>query len=111
MTGTNWSLRRRLGSLVAIAAVLLLVLVSFASVILVQVHRDQDDVTNRYFTILSDSNVLFLGLILIQFLALDLHVFPATVSTNITSTWQAFTHPKQLFLPDMTCSQADSIPH
>src|SRR6195952_5781974 len=63
MTRTRWSLRRRLGSLVAIAAVLLLVLISFASVILVQVHRDQDDVTNRYFTILSDSNVLFLGLI------------------------------------------------
>jgi peptide/nickel transport system permease protein len=44
----------------------------------------------------------FLGLILIQFLALDLHVFPATVSTNITSTWQAFTHPKQLCLPIVT---------
>jgi peptide/nickel transport system permease protein len=44
----------------------------------------------------------FLGLILIQFLALDLHIFPPTVSTNITSTWQAFTHPKQLCLPIVT---------
>jgi signal transduction histidine kinase len=58
-----WSLRRRLGGLIAITAVLLLALVGFASVILVQVHRDQDDVTNRYFTILSDSNSLYLGLI------------------------------------------------
>ena len=44
----------------------------------------------------------FLGLILIQFLALDLHVFPPTVSDTITTTWGAFTHPKQLFLPIVT---------
>jgi signal transduction histidine kinase len=56
-------LRRRLGGLIAITAILLLALVSFASLTLVQVHRDQDDVTNRYFTILSDSNALYLGLI------------------------------------------------
>jgi peptide/nickel transport system permease protein len=44
----------------------------------------------------------FLGLILIQLLALDLHVFPAFVSDNITTTWQAFTHPVQLALPIVT---------
>jgi peptide/nickel transport system permease protein len=44
----------------------------------------------------------FLGLILIQFFALDIHIFPPTVSDNITTTWQAFTHPKQLFLPIIT---------
>jgi peptide/nickel transport system permease protein len=44
----------------------------------------------------------FLGLILIQFLALDLGIFPPTVSDNITTTWGAFTHPKQLALPILT---------
>jgi peptide/nickel transport system permease protein len=44
----------------------------------------------------------FLGLILIQFLALDWHVFPPTVSDSITTTWQAFTHPLQLTLPIVT---------
>jgi peptide/nickel transport system permease protein len=44
----------------------------------------------------------FLGLILIQFLALDLHVFPTGVSDSITTVWGAFTHPKQLFLPIVT---------
>ncbi len=44
----------------------------------------------------------FLGLILIQLFALDLHIFPATVSDQITSTWAAFTHPAQLFLPIIT---------
>jgi peptide/nickel transport system permease protein len=44
----------------------------------------------------------FLGLILIQILALDLHIFPALVSDNITTTWQAFTHPLELALPIVT---------
>jgi len=44
----------------------------------------------------------FLGLILIQFLALDLNIFPPTVSDNITTTWGAVTHPRQLFLPIIT---------
>src|SRR5579884_869993 len=44
----------------------------------------------------------FLGLILIQFLALDLGIFPPTVSTNITTTFGAFTHPAQLTLPIVT---------
>ncbi|HWF74996.1 MAG TPA: ABC transporter permease [Solirubrobacteraceae bacterium] len=44
----------------------------------------------------------FLGLILIQFLALDWHIFPPTVSDNITTTWQAFTHPLQMTLPIVT---------
>ena len=44
----------------------------------------------------------FLGLILIQLLALDLHIFPPTVSDNITTTWGAITHPRQLFLPIVT---------
>lgn len=44
----------------------------------------------------------FLGLILIQFFALDWNIFPPGVSSNITSTWQAVTHPKQLFLPIIT---------
>ncbi len=43
-----------------------------------------------------------LGLILIQFFALDWHIFPPTVSDSITSTWGAVSHPKQLFLPIVT---------
>jgi peptide/nickel transport system permease protein len=43
-----------------------------------------------------------LGLVLIQIFALDLHVFPAIVSDNITTTWQAVTHPLQLTLPVVT---------
>jgi peptide/nickel transport system permease protein len=44
----------------------------------------------------------FLGLILIQLFALDLHIFPPTVSDSITTAWQAFTHPLQLALPIIT---------
>ncbi len=44
----------------------------------------------------------FLGLILIQVFALDLGIFPPTVSDDITTTWQAFTHPLQLALPIIT---------
>lgn len=44
----------------------------------------------------------FLGLILIQIFALDLHVFPALVSDNVTTTWQAIVHPLQLTLPILT---------
>ncbi len=44
----------------------------------------------------------FLGLILIQVFALDLGIFPPTVSTSITTTWGAITHPMQLALPILT---------
>jgi peptide/nickel transport system permease protein len=44
----------------------------------------------------------FLGLILIQLFALDLHIFPPSVSDNITTTWGAITHPRQLALPIVT---------
>jgi peptide/nickel transport system permease protein len=44
----------------------------------------------------------FLGLILIQFFALDLHIFPPTVSDAVQSTWSAVTHPLQLTLPIIT---------
>jgi len=44
----------------------------------------------------------FLGLILIQLVALDLGIFPPTVSDNITTTWGAITHPLQLTLPIIT---------
>jgi peptide/nickel transport system permease protein len=44
----------------------------------------------------------FLGLILIQVFALDLGIFPPTVSDSITTAWQAFTHPLQLALPIIT---------
>jgi peptide/nickel transport system permease protein len=44
----------------------------------------------------------FLGIILIQFFALDWHIFPPEVSSSITTTWGAFTHPAQLALPILT---------
>jgi peptide/nickel transport system permease protein len=44
----------------------------------------------------------FLGLILIQVFALDLHVFPPTVSDSVQTTWGAISHPKQLLLPIVT---------
>jgi peptide/nickel transport system permease protein len=44
----------------------------------------------------------FLGLILIQIFALNLGIFPPTVSDNITTTWGAITHPLQLTLPIVT---------
>jgi peptide/nickel transport system permease protein len=44
----------------------------------------------------------FLGIILIQIFALDLGIFPVGVGDNVTTTWQAFTHPNELFLPILT---------
>jgi peptide/nickel transport system permease protein len=44
----------------------------------------------------------FLGIILIQFFALDWHIFPPGVSSSITTAWEAFTHPAQLALPILT---------
>ena len=44
----------------------------------------------------------FLGLILIQILGLSLHIFPVGVSDTVNTTWQAITHPDQLFLPIIT---------
>jgi len=57
--------------------------------------------TSLNFTLYSMPS-FFLGLILIQFLALDLHIFPPIVSDSVTTTWQAFTHPLQLTLPIVT---------
>ncbi len=59
----NWSLRQRLVGLLGVVAVLLLVLVSASAALLVKVHRDQDLVIKRYFSVLSDSNGLFLNLV------------------------------------------------
>jgi peptide/nickel transport system permease protein len=57
--------------------------------------------TTATFTLYSMPS-FFLGLILIQIFALDLHVFPALVSDNVTTTWEAVTHPMQLTLPIVT---------
>jgi peptide/nickel transport system permease protein len=53
-------------------------------------------------TALTFTPAFFLGLILIQTLALDLSIFPPGVSDSITTTWGAITHPKQLALPIIT---------
>ncbi|HLH65248.1 MAG TPA: ABC transporter permease [Solirubrobacteraceae bacterium] len=44
----------------------------------------------------------FLGLILIQFLALDWGIFPPVVSDQVTTLWGAITHPLQMTLPIVT---------
>jgi peptide/nickel transport system permease protein len=44
----------------------------------------------------------FLGLILIEVFALELHIFPPSVSDQVTTTWGAITHPLQLTLPIVT---------
>jgi peptide/nickel transport system permease protein len=44
----------------------------------------------------------FLGIILIQFFALDWHLLPPLVSDQVTSTWAAIIHPTQLLLPVVT---------
>ena len=46
--------------------------------------------------------VFFLGILLIQFFALDIHIFPTGVSDQITTTWGAIIHPRQLCLPIVT---------
>jgi len=58
-------------------------------------------VTALNFTLYSMPS-FFLGLILIQFFALDLNIFPPGVSDNITTTWGAISHPNQLLLPIAT---------
>jgi peptide/nickel transport system permease protein len=57
--------------------------------------------TTATFTLYSMPS-FFLGLIMIQIFALDLHLFPALVSDNITTTWQAVTHPVEMTLPIVT---------
>ena len=52
--------------------------------------------------ILYSMPVFFLGILLIQFFALDIHIFPTGVSDSITTTWGAITHPAQLCLPIVT---------
>jgi peptide/nickel transport system permease protein len=52
--------------------------------------------------ILYSMPAFFLGLILIQIFALDLGIFPPTVSDSITTTWGAITHPLQMTLPIVT---------
>jgi peptide/nickel transport system permease protein len=57
--------------------------------------------TSLNFTLYSMPS-FFLGLILIQFLALDWNIFPSTVSDSVTTVWGAITHPLQLALPIIT---------
>jgi peptide/nickel transport system permease protein len=46
--------------------------------------------------------VFFLGLILIQLFALDIHIFTPSVSDSVTTTWDAIKSPRQLALPIIT---------
>jgi peptide/nickel transport system permease protein len=48
-----------------------------------------------------------LGLILIQFFALDLNIFPPGVPDTITNVGQAVTHVKDMFLPIVTLAAAN----
>jgi peptide/nickel transport system permease protein len=86
------------------AALVLAVLVAIPLGIAQAVRRNSPGdyaATALTFTLYSMPS-FFLGLILIQFLALDWHIFPPLVSDNITTTWGAITHPAQLTLPIVT---------
>ena len=69
-----------------------------------QQRRATTRVTALTFTLYSMPS-FFLGLILIQVFALDLHIFPPSVSDAITTTWGAVTHPRQLALPIVTLTR------
>ena len=59
----SWTLLRRLSTLLSVAGVLLLLLVAGAAVGLAAVHRQQELVTDRYFTIVNSSDASFLDLV------------------------------------------------
>jgi peptide/nickel transport system permease protein len=86
------------------ASLVLALLIAIPLGIAQAVRRNSPDdyaATALTFTLYSMPS-FFLGLILIQFFALDWHVFPPLVSDNITTTWGAITHPAQLTLPIVT---------
>jgi len=87
-----------------LAALLLSLVVAIPLGILQAVRRNSvlDYSVTAWNFILYSMPSFFLGLILIQLFALDLNVFPPVVSDNITTAWQAFTHPLQLTLPIVT---------
>jgi peptide/nickel transport system permease protein len=86
------------------AALVLALIIAIPMGILQAVKRNSPgDYSVTAFTfILYSMPSFFLGLILIQLFALDLHIFPPSVSDNITTTWGAITHPRQLLLPIVT---------
>jgi peptide/nickel transport system permease protein len=86
------------------AALLLAVLIAIPLGIFQAIRRNRPSdyaATAITFTLYSMPS-FFLGLILIQLFALDLRIFPPSVSDSITTTWGAFTHPDQLLLPILT---------
>jgi peptide/nickel transport system permease protein len=87
-----------------LAALVLSLLIAMPLGILQAVKRNSigDYTATTLNFILYSMPSFFLGLILIQFFALDLNIFPPTVSDNITTTWGAITHPLQLTLPIIT---------
>ena len=86
------------------AALLLSLIIAIPLGILQAVRRNtvEDYTFTTLNFVLYSMPSFFLGLILIQFLALDWGIFPSTVSDSITTSWQAFTHPMQLTLPIVT---------
>jgi peptide/nickel transport system permease protein len=86
------------------AALVLSLLIAIPLGILQAVRRNsiEDYTLTTLNFVLYSMPSFFLGLILIQIFALDLNIFPPTVSDNITTTWGAISHPKQLLLPIVT---------
>lgn len=87
-----------------VAALLLSLLIAIPLGIFQAIRRNSAldyTVTTANFVLYSMPSFL-LGLILIQFLALDLNLFPANVSNNITTWFQALTHVRQMALPIIT---------
>jgi peptide/nickel transport system permease protein len=88
----------------SLASLVLSLIIAIPLGIAQAVRRNKPDdylVTAVTFTLYAMPS-FFLGLILIQFFALDLNILPPLVSSNITTTMGAITHPDQLLLPIVT---------
>lgn len=86
------------------AALVLAVLIALPLGIAQAVKRNSvgDYVATAWTFTLYSMPAFLLGLIMIEVFALDLHIFPALVGDNITTTWSAVTHPVEMTLPIVT---------
>ena len=112
--GYSWKLNQSVGALLGenfgrsayltIAGLVLSLLIAVPLGIFQAIRRNSAldyTVTTGNFLLYSMPSFLF-GLILIQFFALDLNIFPAGVPDTVDTTWKAITHVQDMFLPIVT---------
>jgi peptide/nickel transport system permease protein len=117
--GYSWKLNQSVESLLrenfgrsaylTIAGLLLSLIIAIPLGIFQAIRRNSVTdytVTTANFVLYSMPSFL-LGLILIQFFALDLHIFPTGVPDTITSWTQALTHVRDMTLPIVTLAAAN----